>query len=157
MKIPNKIFILFLGACLGLLLIYISNKIGRSIVIDKETGSSNGYVSEELVVPVGERSEKVSEQLVLRVTNWEPKNGKLSLKDDSGKEKEVSIDVSRMWIMLSLPQRENNGMRPLTSNSGSDWDRAFCPEDTVTLGFNEKNDVNMVLNTGFRACAYYEE
>ena len=145
----------FFGIIIGLGVIYLrnlSNKIDNKKVI-----SENGIKNSSMEVVVDKKLVKVDIQVRAEVVSWQGETGELVFKlSESGEVEKTSVDSSKMSIFIPEAQHKTNAVLPLT-NKDKNWLTAFCPQDTLTVGYGSDGEVKLLFNTGYRMCGFKGE
>jgi uncharacterized membrane-anchored protein YhcB (DUF1043 family) len=147
---------IFLGIVIGLGIIFwrsLNKKIDNQKVVS-ERGMAN--TSMEVVVD-NKKLVKVDTQVRAEVVSWQGKTGELVFKlSESGEVEKTTVDSSKMSLFIPEAQHKTNAVLPLT-NKDKNWETAFCPQDTLTVGYDSGGEVKLLFNTGYRMCGFKGE
>ncbi len=149
MMISKKWWVfLLVGMLFGLGIIYLRGLSSSKVIKETETEVSD----QKTEVPVGQELVTVNEQLVAEVVSWDSGISELTFKlKDNGKVMAAVVDSSKMSLFIPEAQHKTDAVLPL-SNGDKNWETAYCPGDSLTVGFGDSGEVKMLFNTGYRMC-----
>jgi hypothetical protein len=106
----------------------------------------------------GNKLVAVEKQVTGVVVSWDSNKAELTFKlNDRGKTEAVNVVPGQMAIFIPVAQHKTNGVLPISSKVGENWITAFCPQDTLTVGYDGSGAVTMLFNTGYRMCGFKGE
>ena len=144
---------LLLGVVIGLGILYARNLKLNDSVVKKEIDGS----SEKARVVAGNELVTINEQLVAEVVSWDSQMSELTFKmKDSGKIMKTVVDSGKMSLFIPEAQHKTQAVLPL-NNDDRNWETAYCPQDSLTVGFNDSGEIKMLFNTGYRMCGFKGE
>jgi hypothetical protein len=86
------------------------------------------------------------------VEKWDPEKGDLAFKGNDGHEYLVHLDgSSQEMVLVGNPGKISLGMNVITAKS-EQWTTAFCPNDPVTVLYDQQGKVKIIENVGYRKC-----
>ena len=108
-------------------------------------------------VVVGQKTVSLEKQVTGVVVSWIGNTSELTYKlTDEKDDKKITLDSAKMSLFIPEAQHKTQAVLPLVKND-KNWLTAFCPQDTLTIGYDNKGDIKLVFNTGYRSCGYKGE
>lgn len=146
------VFIL-VGVGVGWGIIYLKGLSSSKVIKESEIEVSD----QKTEVPVGQELVAVNEQLVAEVVSWDSGISELTFKlKDSGKIMKTVVDSGKMSLFIPEAQHKTDAVLPLTKGN-INWETAFCPGDSLTVGYGSDGVIRLLFNTGYRMCGFKGE
>ncbi len=144
---------LLVGIMVGLGIIYLKGLSNSKVIKETEIEVSD----QKTEVPVGQELVVVNEQLVAEVVSWDSGISELTFKlKDSGKIMKTVVDSRKMSLFIPEAQHKTDAVLPLTKGN-INWETAFCPGDSLTVGYGSDGVIRLLFNTGYRMCGFKGE
>lgn len=102
-------------------------------------------------VPAGGRQVEVGRQVKAEVIGWDSSKKELAVRLADGKENKVTVDSGKMMIFIPQTGHKTQAVIPVV-NGDKNWATAFCPQDTLTIGYDGGGGVVLLFNNGYRMC-----
>jgi hypothetical protein len=146
---------ILVGVAIGLGIIYSKN---LGLVKNNLTTTEKTVVSSEKTqVVVDKKLVSLEKQVTGVVVSWDGAKAELEFKLNGENEvKKTTIDSGKMSLFIPEAQHKTNAVLPLVKND-KNWSTAFCPQDTLTIGYASDGTVKLLFNTGYRMCGLKDE
>lgn len=145
----------------GLILVGVA--IGLGILFFKDLGliknnsgtaEKTSVSNEKTQVVVDKKLVSLEKQVIGVVLSWNGSKSELTFKLNGEAEvKKITVDSGKMSIFIPETRHKTQAVLPLVNND-KNWSTAFCPQDTLTVGYDSKSEVNLFFNTGYRMCGF---
>jgi hypothetical protein len=146
---------ILVGVAIGLGIIYFKDLglIKNSSVTTGKTVVSN----QKIQVVVDKKLVSLEKQVVGVVVSWDGVKSELAFKLSGEAEvKKITVDSAKISLFIPDAQHKTNAVLPLVKNDKK-WSTAFCPQDTLTVGYAPDGTVKLLFNTGYRMCGFKGE
>jgi hypothetical protein len=148
---------ILVGIAIGLGIVYFHNLNSNSSKNILTSPNKNAIPTGKTAIVVDKKMVSLEKQVTAVVVSWNGGKSELEYKlDGSGETKKISLDSKKMTIFIPEAQHKNNAVLPL-NNGDQNWNSAFCPKDSLTLGNDNNGEIKLVFNTGYRMCGYKGE
>jgi hypothetical protein len=146
-------WLILLGVAIGVGIVYFRNL--GSIINQRNTTGGTAVSSGKTQVQAGNKLVAVEKQVTGEVVSWDSSKAELTFKlKDSGKTVAVNVVPGQTAIFIPVAQHKTNTVLPISSKADKNWSSAFCPQDTLTVGYDSSGVVKMLFNTGYRMCGF---
>lgn len=148
-------YLVLVGVVIGLGIIFFRNELVNN---DKGVTTDKTSVTDQKAqVVVGQKLVNLEKQVRGEVVNWEGKKSELTFKIiDSQEIKKTIVDSDKMSLFIPESQHKTNAVLPLVKGDRN-WETAFCPQDTLTVGYDSSGEIKLLFNTGYRMCGFKGE
>ncbi|MFA6007197.1 MAG: hypothetical protein WC784_00940 [Candidatus Shapirobacteria bacterium] len=146
---------ILVGVAIGLGIIYFKDLslIKNNSGVAEKTAVSNGKTQ----VVVDKKLVSLEKQVAGVVVSWDGAKAELGFKLNGENEvKKMTVDSAKMSLFIPVAQHKTNAVLPLVNND-KNWSTAFCPQDTLTVGYASDGTVKLLFNTGYRMCGFKGE
>lgn len=146
---------ILVGVAIGLGIIY-SKNLGL-IKTDLKTSEKTVVSSGKTQVVVDKKLVSLEKQVTGLVVSWDGVKSELTFKLNGENEvKKITVDSGKISLFIPEAQHKTNAVLPLVNND-KNWLTAFCPQDTLTVGYGSDGIVKLLFNTGYRMCGFKGE
>jgi WD40 repeat protein len=146
---------ILVGVAIGLGILYFKDLglIKTSSVTTGKTVVSN----QKTQVVVDKKLVSLEKQIAGVVVSWDGAKSELAFKLSGEEEiKKVTVDSGKMSLFIPVTQHKTNAVLPLANND-KNWSTAFCPKDTLTVGYSSDGTIKLLFNTSYRMCGFKGE
>jgi hypothetical protein len=145
------VFVLF-GIIVGLGILYWRGL--NSGGVNTKTADKAALLNQKGEVMAGKKLVPFEKQMIGEVVSWNSSVAELSFKLDGGEEvSKVMVDPENIGIFIPEAQHRTQAVLPVKKDD-KNWPTAFCPGDTLTVGYDNEGAVRLLFNTGYRMCGF---
>ena len=143
---------ILVGVAIGLGIVYFKD---LGLIKNKLTTTEKAVVSNgKTQVVVDKKLVSLEKQVTGVVVSWDGSKSELTFKLNGENEvKKITVDSGKMSLFIPEAQHKTQAVLPLVKND-KNWLTAFCPQDTLTVGYGSDGIVKLLFNTGYRMCGF---